>query len=129
MGDQMSFGKRVLLQMLIGAIIVVNSYGWSQMGPPDGEGFILFLANSGIESFEDLNHRKICGSYRSFEAFRSHTGVNNAVHVEIPYSEGVPAMKMGSCDAAIAYSTDLGKIREIGEMWRRHHEFKILIFP
>ena len=125
----MSLSVIILFYISISVLIISNSYSWALMGPPSGEGFVLFSADSGIHSIEDLNNRKICGSHNSFEAFRSHTGVNSAKHANVPFSEGVPAIKMGICDAVVAYSTDRNKIHEIGERMQNNIAFKVLYFP
>jgi hypothetical protein len=126
----MSFSKLILLSVFIGVVIANSPYSLSQIGPPDGEGFILTLANSRINSLQDLNRYgcRICGDSRSFEAFRSHTGYN-VRNVRMHYSEGFVAMERGLCDAVVAYSTDRGIIRELYYKWREYPSVRVFYFP
>ena len=124
-----SIKKSFIVLFVIGIIVSGISFSWSQMGPPYGEGFILTFKSFNINSLAELNNRKICGSSRSFIAFVSHTGLNNAIHINVPFSEGYTAMNVGMCDAVVAYSTDIGMIRHLSEMWRNKNSMKVLNFP
>ena len=50
-------------------------------------------------------------------------------HVSVPYSEGIMAMERGICDAVVAYSTDVGKIRRAMSKWKQYTQFRVIMFP
>ena len=93
----------------------------------DGD-FIIVNPNSNITTLEDLEGHRICGTSNSLQAFLSRSGVQNVTHKAIWIEESVAALERGVCDAIIANSTDLQKIRRSISERNQFFKFKIIFF-
>jgi ABC-type amino acid transport substrate-binding protein len=125
----MSSSKAVLWLFFVSVMYMGGFAAWAQKGPPTGEGFVLTFEKSAIHTLADLRGQRICGSLASFQAFRELTGVQNVTHVAVPFYEGVQAMERGMCVAVVAYSTDIGRVRQEGSRWNQNPAFRVIFFP
>ena len=110
------------------ALVSLPDVIWSQAGPIPGAGFVLVPDTSDLTEIGQLEGRTVCGRAFSVQAFQEVSGVTNLTHHEMPFHEGIVGLETGICDAVIAYSEDLGRVRGEVERWERTPGFRPIPF-